>query len=166
MSNYPSLTRIIRERDACRNTQNWDLTATRSAWWRQLSDLIEAIEDPEIGTADVERCRQAADDERFRLAERVARRLATTEAIALAVDGEGFDDDVFRAVDGADTVAEAVRIAREAGVKIDHGSNSMRRDGFVITADKACVFAACRSFDPDDSAWVEIDLLTGEVTRR
>lgn len=145
---------------ACRQVQSWAPGATRSGWVTELEAIIEAYE---TGTADqVVEAIKAAEAEAHRLATVVARCLLDVDSFRRSLTDETDDQDAITALDGADTVAELVEVARRYDIEIDDGTSG-RRDGYVLNAVDAYAFSTSRSMVQDSTSGIEIDLLTGEA---
>lgn len=142
---------VARDLHYCKQAQSWSPSSTRSSWTSELEAILEATTVDEM-TEAVKVARQEA----YRLAAIVTESLTDSYWLAERLDGEDID------VSEADDVADVVRIARTAGVKIDDAMMG-KRDGLVLDADRAYVYATARSWDIDDFPYVTIDLLTGEV---
>lgn len=150
---------LTEELHQSRQTQSWAPHSTRSRWVPELEELVAAVEDGD--PAAIASAVAAADAEAVRLATIVAHRKAAADVIADRVDYCGEDVTIADRDDVAGMVAEL----RAAGVRIDDATNG-ERDGLVITDTEATAYASCRSFRGSEAEgrWVEIDLLTGEVT--
>lgn len=146
---------LAAEIHACRQTQSWAPRSTRSRWLADLIDIADAADgnDP----AALRDATAAADAQAVYLATAVAQGLAgDVNSLAYRLDLDG----------PFDTAADVVAAARATGVTVDNALQG-DRDGFVIDADTAVAYATCRQWqDPElvDARWVEVDLLTGEVT--
>ena len=140
----------------CHRAQSWSPGSTRTGW---VFDL-EAIRDAAT-RAEQDAAIAAAKAEAIRLATIVARRIAADAVYTLT---EWIDDD--RVPDDIDAIAPLIEWMRDTGVTVDMASNGAR-DGCEVTERVAVAYATCREWDREaDATWVEVDLLTGEVTVR
>lgn len=154
LSDLPALNAEIA---ACRKVQSWAPGSTRSDWIDELEAIRDATTDDELADAIVD-----ADARQIRQATKVARGLADADAIRahLSRDTTAEQDAVIAGLD----LAHLVDWMRANSITIDQATQG-ERDGWVITATEAVAYAGMRDWrDGADPRWVNVDLLTGEVT--
>lgn len=155
---------IKEEIKACEQAQRWAVGATRTKWVDQLVNILEAEDKKEAQEAIKE-----AEDKAIHLATVVAKGKLDFHEVAARIlekiydeDIEVEDKDMDALVADHGLVKDLVEIVRRYGLDIDEAVQG-ERDGYVINAKEAKVFATARTWVEDDTHGVEIDMLTEEV---
>lgn len=143
----------------CRETQSWAPESVRTGWVDELVAIRDAVTDTERSEAIT-----YANAEAIRLATIVARRLAPDHYRLRDSLANVLTHDDYRQVSDMN-VTEIVAWMRQFDeFTIDDGEDG-KRDGFIISRDRAVAYASVRSWQGPDgpSQWVEVDLLTGDA---